>query len=130
VTAEDQIREHVGGVRKAVFFDRDDLLIRASKCGVKLSKGVDEVELMPNAAKAVAYVKRMGFLAIVVTNQPQVGIGKGTVQGILDIYAKMQALIKAESNTHLDAIYYCPHDPRDGCDCRKPKTGLFKLHGG
>ena len=24
----------------------------------------------------------------------------------------------------LDAIYYCPHIPEDGCDCRKPRPGL------
>ena len=26
----------------------------------------------------------------------------------------------------IDAVYYCPHHPDDGCDCRKPKTKLLK----
>jgi histidinol-phosphate phosphatase family protein len=25
----------------------------------------------------------------------------------------------------LDAIYYCPHLPGAGCNCRKPEPGLF-----
>ncbi len=25
----------------------------------------------------------------------------------------------------LDAVYYCPHDISDGCDCRKPKPGMI-----
>ena len=25
----------------------------------------------------------------------------------------------------LAAIYYCPHRPEDGCDCRKPATGML-----
>jgi D-glycero-D-manno-heptose 1,7-bisphosphate phosphatase len=25
----------------------------------------------------------------------------------------------------MDAIYYCPHHPDDGCACRKPKPGLL-----
>jgi hypothetical protein len=31
----------------------------------------------------------------------------------------------AKHNAWVDAIYYCPHHPDDGCDCRKPKTALF-----
>ena len=26
----------------------------------------------------------------------------------------------------LAGIYYCPHLPDDGCDCRKPKPGLLR----
>ena len=25
---------------------------------------------------------------------------------------------------HIDAIYYCPHHPDEGCECRKPKPKL------
>ena len=25
----------------------------------------------------------------------------------------------------VDAVFYCPHSPDEGCDCRKPKPGLF-----
>ena len=25
----------------------------------------------------------------------------------------------------LDGIYYCPHLPEDGCECRKPRPGLL-----
>jgi D-glycero-D-manno-heptose 1,7-bisphosphate phosphatase len=26
----------------------------------------------------------------------------------------------------IDGIFFCPHGPGDGCDCRKPKPGLLK----
>ena len=38
----------------------------------------------------------------------------------------------------VEAIFICPHNPQDGCDCRKPLPGLFhaiarrydlRLHG-
>ena len=25
----------------------------------------------------------------------------------------------------IDAIYHCPHGPRDECECRKPKAGML-----
>jgi D-glycero-D-manno-heptose 1,7-bisphosphate phosphatase len=44
----------------------------------------------------------------------------------------MQALL-AEEGARVDGIYVCPHHPeakeeryRINCNCRKPKTGLFK----
>ena len=29
-----------------------------------------------------------------------------------------------QSDAALDAIYFCPHHPDDGCRCRKPATGM------
>ena len=25
----------------------------------------------------------------------------------------------------IDSIYYCPHDEKDNCNCRKSKIGMF-----
>ena len=32
----------------------------------------------------------------------------------------------AKGGAVLDAIYYCPHLPDEGCECRKPKTGMIE----
>ena len=32
----------------------------------------------------------------------------------------------ARYGSGLDAFYYCPHAPEDGCVCRKPNPGLFQ----
>ncbi|HEX7242391.1 MAG TPA: HAD hydrolase-like protein, partial [Longimicrobiaceae bacterium] len=31
----------------------------------------------------------------------------------------------AAGGARIDAVYHCPHDPDDGCECRKPGVGLF-----
>ncbi len=31
----------------------------------------------------------------------------------------------AQYGGNIDAIFFCPHAPRDNCDCRKPKPGLL-----
>ena len=30
-----------------------------------------------------------------------------------------------EAGGHIEAIYYCPHDWEEGCECRKPKPGML-----
>jgi D-glycero-D-manno-heptose 1,7-bisphosphate phosphatase len=41
------------------------------------------------------------------------------------MHEKMQRLLAAKSGT-IETIYFCPHAPDAGCDCRKPKTGLLE----
>jgi D-glycero-D-manno-heptose 1,7-bisphosphate phosphatase len=31
----------------------------------------------------------------------------------------------AAAGGRIDAIFYCPHDWEDGCDCRKPRPGML-----
>ena len=38
----------------------------------------------------------------------------------------MQELLKKEG-ANIDAVYFCPHLPEDGCNCRKPKTGMIDM---
>ena len=45
-----------------------------------------------------------------------------------DELEEMHKKMKKEIENHggkIIKIYYCPHHPDDGCNCRKPKPGLF-----
>ena len=35
----------------------------------------------------------------------------------------------AELGGRIDAVFFCPHGPDDGCRCRKPLPGLFETIG-
>ena len=37
----------------------------------------------------------------------------------------MPATTSQAHGGRLDAVFFCPHTPEDGCDCRKPKPGLM-----
>jgi len=73
----------------------------------------------------------MGFLVVVISNQPGVAKGKCSPEFLRDIDALMNARLAAEGVT-LDGAYYCLHHPQAtvmewlcDCDCRKPKPGLL-----
>jgi D-glycero-D-manno-heptose 1,7-bisphosphate phosphatase len=102
----------------AVFIDRDGTLIEE----VDYLASVEQTSLFPFTRGALTELKRAGFLVIIATNQS--GIGRGIFEE-----AAMHAVhdhLATELKGLIDGFYYCPHLPCDGCDCRKPLTGMVK----
>lgn len=79
---------------------------------------------MPGAAEALRSLSRNGHRLIVVTNQSGVGRGRFTLERMEEVNARFVQMA-AEAGARIDAVYACPHDPAEGCDCRKPNTKLI-----
>ncbi|MFZ1700388.1 MAG: HAD family hydrolase [Pyrinomonadaceae bacterium] len=101
----------------AVFLDRDGTLIEE----VNYLSCVEDLRLFPFTASSVKLLKDNGFLVIVVTNQSGIGRGIYTEQ---DMHAVHDA-IQNELSGAIDAFYFCPHMPSEGCECRKPGLGMI-----
>ncbi len=69
-----------------------------------------------------------GWHVAVATNQSGLGRGLFDVAALNAIHAKMHKALAALGG-RVDAIFYCPHTPADGCQCRKPSPGLFEQIG-
>jgi D-glycero-D-manno-heptose 1,7-bisphosphate phosphatase len=111
----------VVNLRRAVFFDRDGVLNEAiMRQGVPHPPAsVSDLRVAAGAADMVRAVREAGWLTIVVTNQPDVARGATTLECVDAINAEIVERLG------VDAIYTCPHDDADGCECRKPKPGLL-----
>ncbi|QEL20968.1 D-glycero-alpha-D-manno-heptose-1,7-bisphosphate 7-phosphatase [Limnoglobus roseus] len=83
------------------------------------------VRLIPNAATAVRELVGRGFVPAVVSNQSGLARGKISPEQAVAVHERFVELFAAESGVRLPC-FYCPHGPDDGCDCRKPRTGLLK----
>jgi D-glycero-D-manno-heptose 1,7-bisphosphate phosphatase len=59
----------------------------------------------------------------VVTNQSGVGRGRFSLERVEEVHARLGQMLRA-AGAAIDGIYYCPHRPEDGCECRKPKPRL------
>ncbi len=88
-------------------------------------KSPDEWQPIPGSLAAIARLHQAGYRVFIVTNQSGVGRGLFDVATLHSIHQKMQLAITAAKG-HIDGIVYCPHTPRDNCDCRKPKPGLLQ----
>lgn len=84
----------------------------------------DQVELIPGAAAALKNLSEMGFAVVIVTNQSAIGRRIISESQLQRIHNRMLELLQIEG-AEIDAVYHCPHLPDDGCNCRKPMTGLI-----
>jgi histidinol-phosphate phosphatase family protein len=119
--------------RPAVFFDRDGTL--NEEVGGNGLTRAEELKLISGAAEAVRRVNDAGWLAVAVTNQPQLAKGFVTRRGLDEIHGRLDSLL-GDAGAWLDRLYFCPHHPERGfegeiadlkieCDCRKPKPGMI-----
>lgn len=117
--------------QKAIFLDRDGTINKY----VGFLKNIDCFELELGATELIKTINRLGYLAIVVTNQPVIARGEISCEELEMIHRKMETLLGLEG-AYIDALYYCPHHPHKGfngevpelkieCDCRKPKPGML-----
>lgn len=104
-----------------VFLDRDGTVNRDTG----YVKTPEELEVLPGAVEAIARLNRAGARVVLLTNQSGIGRGFLTAEGLDAIHAKLRRLLEA-GGARLDAVYYCPHHPDDGCRCRKPQPGLVE----
>ncbi|MBP0130664.1 MAG: HAD family hydrolase, partial [Nitrospira sp.] len=104
-----------------VFLDRDGTL---NYDPGYLSSAAD-LKLLAGVGPALARLKRAGARLVVVTNQSGVGRGLFTLKDLEAIHARLEGLLEQE-DAALDAIYFCPHHPDDGCHCRKPNAGMVE----
>ena len=110
-----------GGKRKAVFLDRDGVLVVPEfRDGRSYApRRLEDLEFYPDAASAVSTLKSMGFVLVVVTNQPDVGAGLVDRSVVDAMHDRLRAAIE------VDDIDVCCDTRETATDRRKPGTGMF-----
>ena len=107
----------------SVILDRDGVLNR-KPAQAQYVRNWSEWEWCPGSLEALRLLSLAGYRTIIASNQPGIGRGLMSEADLEVIHGRMQHEI-ARVGGRVDAIYYCPHDWAEGCDCRKPKPGLL-----
>ncbi len=106
---------------KIVMLDRD---------GVINLDGPDHVrkpeEWIPIAGslEAIAKLNKAGYRVVVITNQSGIGRGYFDIETLHAIHQKMHDLL-SQHGGQIDTVLFCPHQPGDDCECRKPRPGML-----
>lgn len=105
-----------------VILDRDGVINYDSPHYIKSPA---EWRPIPGSLAAIARLNQAGYQVVVATNQSGIARGYYDVAALEAIHAKMQQQL-ASVGGRLAGIFYCPHGPQEGCECRKPKPGLLQ----
>jgi D-glycero-D-manno-heptose 1,7-bisphosphate phosphatase len=109
------------GGRPFVFVDRDGTLVVDHGYTFRIS----DYEPLPGAIEGVRLLCEAGFGVVVVTNQSGIGRGRYTERDFQRFQAHLVRDFAAQG-AHIEASYFCPHVPWEGCGCRKPAPGMLE----
>ena len=103
-----------------LILDRDGTLNHEAPGGYVRSPA--EWRWLPGALSALARFRAASLRVSVATNQSGVGRGLMSAEDLEHVHQQM--LTQAAAAIH--AVFVCPHAPKNGCLCRKPRPGLIE----
>lgn len=111
-------------LRPAVFFDRDGTLNEDRNYPHK----IEDMFLIPGAAKAVRRFGDLGYFTVIITNQSGIARGFFDVTALNRFNTELCRALFIEG-ANIDLILHCPHHPdfTGPCSCRKPQPGLIYM---
>jgi len=121
---------------KALFLDRDGVIIQMY---YDTTLGIVDTPLTPQQVTFVPHIlsflktaQELGFLLIVISNQPGVALKKVSKKDFDSMEQKILSTL-TKHDIKINHVYYCPHHPfakiqkyKKACNCRKPNTQLIK----
>jgi D-glycero-D-manno-heptose 1,7-bisphosphate phosphatase len=107
---------------KLIILDRDGVINLDSD---EYIKSEAEWEAIPGSLEAIGKLCHYGYHVVIVTNQAGLSRGVMTIEDLIRIHQKMHAELAKFRGT-IEAVFFCPHGPEEGCECRKPNPGLLK----
>ena len=110
-------------MNRAVFFDRDgvlnNLVFRDGK--YYSPRNINNFKLFNDVEKVIHTIRDKGYLAIIVSNQPDIARGY-LKKSVLDEMTKLLF-----DKLSVDDVFYCMHDDPDVEECRGPKKMGYRF---
>lgn len=105
---------------RALILDRDGVVVQEAHYLADPAA----LQVVPGALQAMRRARAAGFRLVGVSNQSGIGRGLFTHQDLGLVMDRLDGILDP-AGAGFHGFYYCPHDPRDGCACRKPGIGLL-----
>jgi D-glycero-D-manno-heptose 1,7-bisphosphate phosphatase len=108
-------------LNNAVFLDRDGVITIPLKSNGKsyAPRSMSDFKFYDKSDLSIRRIKLLGYLAIIVSNQPDVA------NGLLEVSVLNQMNKKILLELEIDEVNNCIHSQAAECFCRKPKDGMI-----
>ncbi|MDD5135998.1 MAG: HAD family hydrolase [Candidatus Omnitrophica bacterium] len=112
---------------RPIFIDRDGVINKDPGGWTEHSyvTNREDFHFLPGAKEALRLLNDNGYDIIIISNQGGVSKKFFSESALNEVTGKMLDELK-EAGVRIEKVYYCVHQDSDNCDCRKPKTGLFR----
>lgn len=107
---------------KVLFIDRDGTLIEEPDDNQV--DALHKIRLVADVIPALLELGGAGYRFVMVSNQDGLGTDSFPEDSFRICQDHVMALFATQGVT-FDEVFICPHFEEDGCDCRKPRTGLL-----
>ncbi|GMR07897.1 MAG: D-glycero-beta-D-manno-heptose 1,7-bisphosphate 7-phosphatase [Gammaproteobacteria bacterium] len=107
---------------KLVILDRDGVINQDSD---EFIKSPDEWIPIEGSLEAITRLTNSGYHVVVISNQSGLARGLFSTDDLNRVHNKMHHAVHQLGGS-IDAVFFCPHGPAEGCLCRKPATGMFE----
>lgn len=106
---------------KVIFLDRDGTIIVEPPD--EQVDSLEKLEMIPGAIQGLRLLQYYGYVLVMISNQDNLGSVAYPREKYEVVQKKLMGLLAGEA-IRFDKVFVCPHNAKDNCACRKPKTGL------
>ena len=106
---------------KLLILDRDGVINHDSNDFIKTP---EEWQPIKGSLEAIARLSQAGYDLVIITNQSGIGRGLFSADTLGSIHVRMVDYIHQHGG-RIHGLLVCPHHPDEGCECRKPREGLY-----
>ena len=92
--------------------------------GTEPIQTANEWTALPGSLEAIKRLSRSGYRVAVVSNQPEIALKTLTIDELNEIHKTMVTQLKQLGGS-IEVIFFCPHNPKRDCKCRKPEPGML-----
>jgi imidazoleglycerol-phosphate dehydratase / histidinol-phosphatase len=111
--------------RRVLFIDRDGTLI--AEPPDQQIDSLQKLRLLPGVIPALIALRDAGYAFVLVSNQDGLGTARFPEASFREPHQFLLDLL-ASQGIRFESEFICPHFAADGCNCRKPKTGLLDAY--
>jgi len=104
----------------ALILDRDDTIVIDSG----YMAGEHPISFIPGVVNLLVAAADKGIPLFIATNQSGIGRGYYQVQDMHRFHERLLDYLE-DQGVYIVDIVFCPHQPSEGCPCRKPNPGLL-----